>query len=353
MKSLRKDRLVALRGRPRRGSDAGHGWHNAIRRLLAAAAALSVAGAAATPAAVLCQKKGSGLVVVREACKKKETPLDLAQFGGVGPKGDKGDPGGSGIPGQPGAPGRPGAPGPPGSSGSADTPDQVRAKFFAGTACPGNDPADVMVRVGNICVDVYKASVWSGPTGGTQYGVVTGDYPCDANGNDCTNIYARSVAGVLPSGSITWFQAGEACRMAGKRLLTNAEWQMAAAGTPDPGTDNGSTDCNVGNGMTGAPSNTGARSNCKSASGVFDMVGNLFEWVADWADRAAGCTTWPAGFGSDVSCFGGPGSSLGDLPGALVRGGSFLDGSLAGVFAVSDFKDPSFPANTGGFRCAR
>ena len=31
--------------------------------------------------------------MVRDACKKKETPLDLAQFGVVGPKGDKGDPG--------------------------------------------------------------------------------------------------------------------------------------------------------------------------------------------------------------------------------------------------------------------
>jgi hypothetical protein len=48
----------------------------------------------ADAAPVLCQKK-SGVIVVREAaCKKnKEKPLDLAQFGAVGPKGDKGDPG--------------------------------------------------------------------------------------------------------------------------------------------------------------------------------------------------------------------------------------------------------------------
>jgi hypothetical protein len=70
-----------------------------MKRLLAAAAVFSVAGAAATPAAVLCQRKRSGLVVVRRACKKKETALDLAQFGAVGPKGDKGDPGTPGAPG--------------------------------------------------------------------------------------------------------------------------------------------------------------------------------------------------------------------------------------------------------------
>lgn len=43
-------------------------------------------------AAVICQKK-SGAMFVREACKKKETPVDLAQFGAVGPTGPAGDPG--------------------------------------------------------------------------------------------------------------------------------------------------------------------------------------------------------------------------------------------------------------------
>ena len=52
-------------------------------------------------AAVLCQKK-SGVVVVRDtSCKKKEAPLDLTQFGAVGPKGDKGDKGDQGDPGAP------------------------------------------------------------------------------------------------------------------------------------------------------------------------------------------------------------------------------------------------------------
>jgi hypothetical protein len=40
-------------------------------------------------AAVLCHKR-SGVVVVRDACRKKESPLDLTQFGAVGPKGDPG-----------------------------------------------------------------------------------------------------------------------------------------------------------------------------------------------------------------------------------------------------------------------
>ena len=45
----------------------------------------------ATPsqAAILCAKKSGG-VVLREACRKKEAPVDPAQLGLVGPKGDPG-----------------------------------------------------------------------------------------------------------------------------------------------------------------------------------------------------------------------------------------------------------------------
>jgi hypothetical protein len=61
-----------------------------------AVGALMTAGIA--HGAVLCQRK-SGAVVVRETCKKKETPLDLAAFGAVGPQGPKGDAGEPGAPG--------------------------------------------------------------------------------------------------------------------------------------------------------------------------------------------------------------------------------------------------------------
>src|SRR5206468_1262216 len=102
-------------------------------------------------------------------------------------------------------------------------------------------------------------------------------------------VYAVSIPGVHPSACITWFQAAQACRLSGKRLLTGLEWQRAAAGTPDPGTDNGTSDCNI---STGKLLNTGSRAGCKSSWGAFDMVGNAEEWVADWADAALGCTDW-------------------------------------------------------------
>src|SRR5206468_10807346 len=115
----------------------------------------------------------------------------------------------------------------------------------------------------------------------------------------------------------------------------------------------------------GNPVNTGLRSNCKSSWGVFDMVGNVDEWVADWSDLATNCTDWTsqtggAIAGGDYSCVGGPGTtgnagetnSYYNLPGALVRGGDWQHGTGAGVFAVNASVIPSAPAQFG-FRCAR
>ena len=196
-----------------------------------------------------------------------------------------------------------------------------------------------MVKVGPLCVDVYEASLWNSMTGGSP----ADPSACNANGNNCTNIFARSVAGVTPTATITWFQAQQACANAGKRLLTNAEWQMAAAGTPDD-----STSCNTN---SGSDANTGAFAGCVSNHGVNDMVGNLSEWVADWVPRSTACPGWGL-FSDDLMCLAGADTTGG--PGALIRGGDFNDGSSAGVFAVDGFSQPSSAVvGVVGFRCAR
>jgi formylglycine-generating enzyme required for sulfatase activity len=265
------------------------------------------------------------------------------------------------------------------TSGTTAKADDVNANFQAlataidtksiFTYCAGNNANDIMVKVGPLCVDKYEASVWSNADGsGTQYGATgtsfyltayPGGFP--ANGNWTTPVYAVSKAGVIPSTSLTWYQAQQACALSGKRLLTNAEWQMAAAGTPDPGTDNGSTDCNVD---TRAPVETGSRDSCVSNWGVNDMVGNVWEFVADWIQGDSNpwsafvtTRTAGAGYGGDRIAGINPAqyqaSDSTNLPAAIIRGGYFVGGPIVGVFAMAAGTAPSVAVYSTGFRCAR
>lgn len=234
------------------------------------------------------------------------------------------------------------------------------------------------VLAGTVCLDRYEASVWRVPnptttnaflvkriqlgsatradlTAGeaTQLGTTVDYAPCEKNGQNCANdIYAVSLPEEIPSARITWFRAQEACANAGKRLPTSAEWQVGANGTPDPGPDNGTTDCNS---ATGSVSLTGARSSCVSARGAFDMVGNLAEWVADWVPLSTACPGW-GGFSDDAMCVAGA-NEIGTGPGALQRGGgfslAFFGGTSAGPLTVNGSFPPASSSVFVGFRCAR
>jgi sulfatase-modifying factor enzyme 1 len=228
------------------------------------------------------------------------------------------------------------------------------------TACPPS-----MVRSGPICVDRYEASVWetSNPLlvakiragsvtlaelqagGAVQRGVASDDYGtgCPDTGNGCVNFYAVSLAGVPPSGFLTWFQAAAAARNAGKRLPTSAEWQVAALGTP-----NGAP-CVVSGVAAGLTGTAG----CVSDVGAFDMVGNLGEWVADWVPTATDCS--PSLFGTgDHNCMViNPALGTPNGPGVLTRGGSFIDGAGAGVFTVFATGIPTGSGDVIGFRAVR
>jgi formylglycine-generating enzyme required for sulfatase activity len=231
-----------------------------------------------------------------------------------------------------------------------------------------------------VCMDKYEASVWQVPAtnlaGKSNAGLIKkiqngtatladltagnatqispsssclpafpGTFP--ANGQWTAPLYAVSIAGVHPTACVTWFQAQQACANARKRLPTNAEWQMAVAGTPDPGPDNGTTDCNTFSVFDAV--NTGSRTGCVSNYGAFDMVGNVWEWVADWVPRSTACGSW--GGSGDFQCLAGAATS-GEV-GALVRGAGFFNGTGAGPLAVDGNGPPSNATYVVGFRCAR
>jgi hypothetical protein len=337
--------------------------------------ALACVLAAAAPAAgagVLCRKK-SGVMFLRDtACRKKETPVDVGTL--LGPL--------------------------PARVGAVEASVSTLAATVGGLAASVNNPVRSCppdaVRVGESCVDKYEASVWQIAVGNTaliakvQQGTVTladleaggavqlgcpsapwnataypPNFPAGGQwtpvvGSDppSPGVYAVSIPGVRPSTCIDWFRAAQACALSAKRLATNREWQDAAAGTPDPGgADDGATTCVTNSPI---PANTGARSACVSKWGAFDMIGNVWEWVTDWADKAQGCPDWTSQTGlagADLSCFGGPGDSGGtasrSIPGALIRGWDWSGGTNAGVFAVDGGGWPSTPDVNMGFRCAR
>ncbi len=228
------------------------------------------------------------------------------------------------------------------------------------------------VPAGVACVDKYEASIWQTTNknlirkikkgtvtreeliagGAVQRGVTSDDFDpgCPDSGAGCKDFYAVSIKGVRPSSFFNWFQAVAAARNSEKRLPTNAEWQAAALGTPDGSVgDDGSTTCHVGSGPTTVP--TGSRSNCVSDVGAFDMVGNVVEWVAEWAPRSTVCGSWSP-FSDNDQCL--TGAATDGPPGTLIRGGSFDQGAFAGPFYVNGATEPNAVSSGKiGFRAAR
>ncbi len=208
--------------------------------------------------------------------------------------------------------------------------------------------ADAMVKVGDFWIDRYEMSSCTDAGGGMPgtWGEPTG-YGTTAVG--C------STAGATPQESITWFQAAQMCANAGKRLCTNAEWQTAASGTPDPGADGGATGCNV-NSNGGMPAPTGEHSDCVSRFGAYDMAGNLWEWVADWhgMDSATNSVVTNATYGDDYMYDVSPATNQGggaNFPAAALRGGGWPNQADAGAFALGLFSAPSHSDAAIGARC--
>jgi len=156
-----------------------------------------------------------------------------------------------------------------------------------------------------------------------------------------------------PINNITWHAADEYCKWKEKRLPTEAEWEKAARGTTAQAYPWGNI----------PPSDTLARyfqtwtkeekhkvmvpvqalTEGQSPFGLYNMAGNVKEWVDDWYDRE---------YYNEQSEYANPRGPIGGEF-KVVRGGSWRD--MKG-FIYSTFRNSGNPKSRMddyGFRCAK
>lgn len=145
--------------------------------------------------------------------------------------------------------------------------------------------------VHNVCLTAgFKMAVHE--TTNAEYAACVSAGACTAPGIDSTptreTYFSNPTYANFPVVYVNWIQASAYCAWAHKRLPTEAEWEYAArgglAGKRFPWGDTlTGTDANYrGSGDAWDNDTSPAQNYASNGYGLYDMTGNVYEWVNDW-----------------------------------------------------------------------